>query len=302
MEKTESLEEFYQRKLSWLPGNLNKELGHFNVFKLDEFVGCNAQPIPYSRKAFYKISLIIGKNRVHYADKIVDIEKQCLFFGSPMIPYSWEYLDDRQTGFFCIFTEAFFQQFGQIKDYPVFQPGGNSVFSIPDERLESVRSVFERMQDELNSDYSYKYDVLRTLVFELVHHAMKFQPSTSSVFSHSNASTRISSMFMELLERQFPIESPQQQINFRAPADYAGQLSVHVNHLNRALKEISGKTTSQIIAERVAQEAKALLKQTNWNISEISWCLGFEEVPHFINFFKKHTGVSPRSYRTLETV
>jgi AraC-like DNA-binding protein len=77
---------------------------------------------------------------------------------------------------------------------------------------------------------------------------------------------------------------------------------VHVNHLNRALKEITGKTTSQIIAERVSQEAKALLKQTNWNVNEISWCLGFEELPHFINFFRKNVGVSPRSFRTLETV
>ena len=300
MEKTESLEDFYETKLAWLPGNLNKELGHFNVFKLDDFVGCT--PIPYSRKAYFKIVLIVGKNRVHYADKVVDIEKQCLFFASPMIPYRWEYLDDNQSGYFCIFTEAFFSQFGQIKEYPLFQPGGNAVFSIPDEKLPIITQLFDRMLTEIGSDYTYKYDIIRTLVFEMIHHALKLQPSTASVFSQSNAATRISSMFMELLERQFPIESPQQQLNFRSASEYADQLSVHVNHLNRALKEITGKTTSQIIGERVSQEAKVLLKQTNWNVNEISWCLGFEELPHFINFFRKNVGVSPRSFRTLETV
>jgi AraC family transcriptional regulator, transcriptional activator of pobA len=73
MEKTETLEDFYFTKLKGMPENLKKEIGHFNVFKLDDFVGKKAKPVPYSRKDFYKISLIIGKNKVHYADKIIII-------------------------------------------------------------------------------------------------------------------------------------------------------------------------------------------------------------------------------------
>lgn len=45
-----------------------------------------------------------------------------------------------------------------------------------------------------------------------------------------------------------------------------------------------------------------LLKQTNWNINEIAWCLGFEELSHFINFFKKNVQVSPKNYRLTEIV
>jgi AraC-like DNA-binding protein len=47
----------------------------------------------------------------------------------------------------------------------------------------------------------------------------------------------------------------------------------------------------------VSQEAKILLKQTPWNISEIAYTLGFEEVAHFSNFFKKQTKLSPAAYR-----
>jgi AraC-like DNA-binding protein len=150
---------------------------------------------------------------------------------------------------------------------------------------------------EINSDYAYKYDVLRNLVFELVHSAQKMQPAASTLYTSSNASTRVASLFMELLERQFPIESPMQQVGFRSPTEFARQLAVHVNHLNRALKEVTGKTTSQLIAERIVQEARALLKHTDWNISEIAWCLGFEELPHFINFFKKNAQITPKSFR-----
>jgi AraC-like DNA-binding protein len=63
------------------------------------------------------------------------------------------------------------------------------------------------------------------------------------------------------------------------------------------LKDFTGKTTSEIISSRIVQEAKILLKETTWNVSEIAYSLGFEEVAHFSNFFKKQVNLSPLSYR-----
>jgi AraC-like DNA-binding protein len=299
MEKLESIEDFYLNKALFMPDNLKKEIGHFNVFVLDEFMGCSAKPIPYSRRDYFKISLIIGKNKVHYADKVVEIENQALFFANPQIPYNWEQLEEQQTGFFCVFTEAFFHQFGNLKEYPVFKPNGSPVFAIDDEQVKRIKSIFEQMITEINSDYTYKYDVLRNLVFDLIHSAMKMQPANISVTQHSNASSRISSLFLELLERQFPIENSRQRFGLRSAADFADQLTIHVNHLNRALKETTQKTTSEIIAERILQEAKILLKHTDWNISEIAYSLGFEEPTHFNNFFKKNIQITPRQFRTV---
>src|SRR5258708_31420165 len=298
MEPTQSLEDFYRHKLNWMPDNLKNGRGHLNVFRMEEFAGKNARHVPYSRKDYFKISLTIGKFRLYYADKIVDIDKQALIFGNPLIPYSYESLSDEQSGMFCIFTETFFDHFGHLREYPVFQPGSMPVFLLTDEQVPPIKNIFCRMLEEMGSDYAYKYDMLRNLVFELVHCALKMQPASTSLYSGSNASTRISSLFMELLERQFPIESPVQRIVLQSPSDFAGQLSVHVNHLNRALRENTGKTTSRIIAERVTQEARSLLLHTNWNISEIAWSLGFEESSHFINFFKKNTALSPGAFRS----
>ena len=53
----------------------------------------------------------------------------------------------------------------------------------------------------------------------------------------------------------------------------------------------------EIIKGRIAEEAKILLKQTQWNVSEIAFTLGFDEVAHFSNFFKKQTSLSPLKYR-----
>ena len=77
---------------------------------------------------------------------------------------------------------------------------------------------------------------------------------------------------------------------------------MHVNHLNRALKETTQKTTSVLLNHRIAQEAKILLRHTHWNVSEIAHSLGFEETAHFSNFFKKQTQLSPVAFRKTETV
>jgi AraC-like DNA-binding protein len=84
----------------------------------------------------------------------------------------------------------------------------------------------------------------------------------------------------------------------RSAKDFAEKLYVHVNHLNRAIKLTTGKTTTDLISQRLASEAQALLKHTDWNISEISYCLGFEEPAHFNNFFKKQIQMAPSVYRS----
>ena len=91
MRKVETIEEFYKRKFDWMPDNIRNEIGHFNVFKLDPFVGRNAQPVPHKRRDYYKIMLVIGNSNVHYSDKVVEVQKQALSFSNPQIPYKWDH-------------------------------------------------------------------------------------------------------------------------------------------------------------------------------------------------------------------
>lgn len=299
MDKVETIEEFYKKKFDWMPENFKNEIGHFNVFNLEPFFGEKPQPVPYKRRDFFKIMLVKGNSKVHFADKIVEIKSQALSFSNPKIPYKWEHLDNIREGSFCIFNQHFFHQYGNLDQYLVFQPKGNPIFELTDEQVEKVEAIYKRMFDEINSEYIYKYDVLRNLVFELLHFAMKMEPTATIENQQLNASQRITTLFLEILERQFPIDDAHQRISLRTASDFANQLNVHVNHLNRAVKEITRKTTSQIIAERVLQESKVLLKHSNWSVSEIAYSLGFSEVTYFNNFFKKHLLLSPLKYRKL---
>jgi AraC family transcriptional activator of pobA len=308
--KNTTLEEFYKEAAAFtgrdinslLPPGINKEIGHFNVFDIAETMEKlkrNAV-MPYNRRSYYKISLVKGRNTTEYADKVIEIEKNALLFATPKVPYHWVPKDANLSGHFCIFTSEFLirNKSGiELDDLPIFRSGGVPVFEISGKEAKEIDAIFKKMQNEIASDYEYKYDLLRNYVIELIHYGQKLQPATA-LYTSPNASARVTSLFIELLERQFPIESSGQKLKLRTAKDYADRLAIHVNHLNKVLKESTGKTTTDIIGSRIAQEAKILLKQTDWNVSEIAYCLGFEEVAHFSNFFKKQTSFTPVAFRS----
>lgn len=296
-----SLDDFYKRNGAPLPEGITREIGHFNVFEIEKLFNKNdgTRIMPYSRRAYYKISWLRGRSRAEYADKIIDVQGSALLFATPKIPYHWVPVDEDQTGMFCIFTPDFFLRgkSGVILDeLPIFQPGCTPVFQLSAEEITEIEYIFRKIYREMGTDYKYKYDLLRNLVLELIHYGQKLQPM-SALGNSQNASERISSLFIELLERQFPLESIHQRLSLRTAKDYADRLAVHVNHLNKVLKEVTGHTTTKLISNRVVQEAKILLKQTNWNIAEISYALGFDDLGQFSNYFKKQTSFSPTSFR-----
>lgn len=298
---TTTLEQFYRETSNLIPENINKEIGHFNVFRIDEVMARvrETKQMPYNRRAYYKISLIIGKNVAEYADKTIEIQKRALLFATPRIPYNYVPQDDKQSGHFCIFTGEFLHQnkTGVVLDeLPIFRPGGYPIFELSAPDAKELTLIFLKIEKELSSSYTYKYDLIRNYLMELIHFGQKLQPAATLYTTH-NASARVSSLFIELLERQFPIETPHQKLSLRTAKDFADQLSVHVNHLNKVLKENIGQTTTDVITARILQESKILLKQTNWNVSEIAYSLGFEEVAHFSNFFKKQTRLTPLAFR-----
>lgn len=298
MSQTESIEEFYLHKFASVPEGLKKDLGHFNVFRLEDCYRPDAKPVVYSRRDYYKIALMRGRHAYHYADKSIEVDGSTLLFFNPQVPYTFEALSDNPSGYFCIFKEAFFSEHmrGSLRSLPMYAPGGKPAYILNEKGDVAVSDIFQKMLAEMGGDYTFKFDLIRNYLMEMHHYALKLQPS-ETLYQHPDANARIAALFAELLERQFPIETPGQQFTLRSARDFAEKLHVHTNHLNRAIKTVTGKTTSTQIAERLTAEAKALLKHTDWAISEISYSLGFEEPAHFSNFFRKHAQVTPAAWR-----
>lgn len=276
--------------------NSELKLKGFNVFQIEADGDATRT---YSRKDFYKICLTTGKSIIHYADKSFEAEGTVLFFGNPHIPYSWETISTRYTGYTCLFSEDFLQVSDRdemLQQSPFFKIGGTPILLITEEQRDFLITMFIKMIEEQRSDYAFRDALIRNYINLILHEAMKLQPS-DNFDQHKNAASRVTAVFMELLERQFPIESPEKPLKLKTAQDYAESLSLHTNYLNRMVKEVTGKPTSSHISERIISEAKALLQHTDWNIADIAYALGFEYPSYFNNYFKRLTGTRPSALR-----
>jgi len=277
--------------------NSEVKLKGFKGYKVDS----NAAGHSYSRKDFYKISLTSGKYIFHYADRSFETDETILFFGNPHIPYSCEIIKPTPDGYACLFTEGFLklsERTESLLQSPLFKIGGTPILTLDKAQKKDISGLFQKMIAEQDSSYPFKDELIRNYINLIIHEALKMHPSESNSKS-KNAAQRITSVFLELLERQFPIESIKHPLQLKTAQDFANNLAVHVNHLNSSVKEITGKPTTAHIAERIISEARALLQHTDWSIAEIAYALGFEYPTYFNNFFKKKTGQVPKSIRAM---
>ncbi|MCK0137280.1 helix-turn-helix transcriptional regulator [Arenibacter sp. S6351L] len=80
--------------------------------------------------------------------------------------------------------------------------------------------------------------------------------------------------------------------------DYADMLSISTKHLNGIVKEFTLNTAKQFIDNLVILETKRTIASSNYSLKEIGYAVGFDEVTNFTKFFKKHTGTSPKQFKT----
>ncbi len=259
----------------------------------------------YVRRDYYRIVLVIGSGVFKYGDKVVEIDKPALFVGNKTIPYSWIPISTEQKGWACVFSEhllRFGNQDFQVHNYSIFNSTEPPVFFLNENELSEFSNILENMQREMSFDYMYKYSLLQSYLLTLIHKIQKIENSIISGQQSMDAAHRTTYRFLELIEQQFPIESPHMPLVLKKPNDYAQELSMHVNSLNHSVKQVTGKTSTILIANRVIQEAKALLLNSDWTITEISDALGFEQNSHFTNYFRKYSNQTPTEFRQSRTI
>ena len=298
----QTLAEFYADRLPLLQPNGLRGGGAFSAWRLEDFLSDMALVGVYSRKDFYKITLTTGPGTYICADQRLTLTsgEQALVCTNTQVPYTWEVPADGECrGYCCVFTEGFLPAHTHLRpaDWAVFAPDKPAFFRLTAAQFAAFSELFEKMLTEQASDYPYKYELLYHYLMECIHGALKLEPVAEPY--EATAATRLAAAFGTLLASQYPIVSPARQLALRTPQAFADALAVHVNYLNRALKAATGKTTTQLLAERLVQEARTLLLHTDWPIGHISHCLGFEEPTHFTRLFRKYAHCAPSSLRRV---
>ncbi|KAB2716888.1 helix-turn-helix domain-containing protein [Brucella intermedia] len=174
------------------------------------------------------------------------------------------------------------------------QPQLISMKDAGEDNLGLLSSLLSQVQDEFHARKPYKNSLLESLVqvafIYILRHAYSSNPAKrqeSRVYMPAHLER-----LLELIDRYYRDHKP---VSF-----YAKLLGVSPTHLNRTVKQLTGGTTQDLVANKLMDTAKRDLIAMPSSVQHIAYSLGFSDPAYFSRFFLKMTGETPRAFRLRE--
>lgn len=253
-----------------------------------------------NRREFYKILLITkGAGVFTMGLNTYYIEEPTLLFIHPNDIISWKNLSEESGGYYVLFKKSFINHHLQLKavidKFGLFVDKPKSVIRLAETQVPAISHYFQKMEEEELLNGNFKEDSMQAFLQLLMVESMKVAhyPKPDEVnkdYSHMH-------QFFNLLEKETAGINYSSPIRIKTAKEFASDLQMHPNYLNALLKKHTGQNASTHIRNRILDEAKALLLQTDWSLQDISYSIGFAEQPNFNFFFKKNTGFTPAEFR-----
>lgn len=237
---------------------------------------------PKGRLDYQLLYIAAGKGHFFFNNKDVIINAGQMVLYRPKEYQKYEYYGEDQTEVFWVhFTGSnvknILQRHGIIDDMHYFYVGTS---------LEYQR-LYKQMIQELQTCKENYRELSALLLQELFIHIHRqigtAVPKIKNFFEHE----------IELAAKYFD-ENYNKEINI---AEYAKEKNISTCWFIRNFKQVMGTTPMHYILSLRITNAQSLLETTNYNITEISNLVGYDNPLYFSRLFKKQQGVSPQEYR-----
>lgn len=247
---------------------------------------------PHSHN-FYLAVLFTQGTGIHEVDfTTFDVQPGALFFLNPGQTHHWKLSADIK-GYIFFHTQDFYDiNFTQksIHDYPFYYSLHNSpCIYLNQSQALRLTKLFDDIYKESKSGEIFSPQKLLALT-DLV-----YIESTRIYLHNSHLETgNRNSYYSKFRQLEDVIEKHFREI--KSPAEYASLLNVSAKHLNRITQAVAGKSTGDIVLERILLEAKKMMLQKDTALTEVAYNLGYDDYAYFSRIFKKKTGETPTAF------
>lgn len=119
------------------------------------------------------------------------------------------------------------------------------------------------------------------------------QEITYSLLNTKGAQDILASEFNNPIKRSIQLMKSNLKNNVTV-SEIAYDLSMSLPNFSSKFKKVTGMTPNDYLKNLKLDEAKKLLKIKS--VTEVAYDLGYENISHFINLFKKKFGLTPKQY------
>lgn len=245
------------------------------------------------RHDYYEILYVCDGQGTHIIDfEPYPVEPPVFHFLSKGQIHFWQ-LTKPLVGFALLIPEEFLSfttsDILRAHDLTFFQNVGHAPYLfVGSEHTRMINGLIEGMEHEYNDEGARSVTVLRAYL-----HILFTQLSRLYALEHPSGNSQETSslvrQFHQLVEENF--------LTFQSVDDYANKIGISTGHLRDSVKEVTGRSPGHIIREKIVLEAKRFLVHSNIPVAEIGYRLNFEDSSYFGRFFRRETGMSPRTFR-----
>lgn len=161
------------------------------------------------------------------------------------------------------------------------------VMSVSESKYDDFLSYFRFLYKESREKSIYQEEIIRSILYALV---LEISGEYEAQYDLRNGAEIKSD---DLSDRFFHLLAVYHK-EHRLVSFYADRLNITPKYLSTAIKKATGRPVLEWIHEAVLIEAKMLLMTTGQTVQEISEWLNFSSPSAFVQFFKKHTGKTPK--------
>lgn len=290
---------------------MTKPVTHIPIYGIDKFTTSGNSQKEYQvevfdanrhfkveyphRHDFYEVLYLSGGSGYHIIDSNhYKIEPPCIFFMTPGQTHKLELSKDID-GYIFLFARDFYllnqSNKNKLLSFPFFHSVTRQnpplVLTNTDDNS-FLKNLFVRGSNYVKN-HSATDEIIRSLLDLILLTCAQLYPKEYGVIPNNKGHITVKK-FMLLIEENY-----QQNLKVN---DYADMLSITANHLTQLVKQITGKTTNEILQEKNILEIKRQLLYTNLTVTEIASQMNFADQSYLTKYFKKCTGLTPIQFRS----
>lgn len=257
---------------------------------------------------FIEISYVAYGSGIHIlGDKEYKVYKGDLFLINHHIPHEFRTLNPPSNPklkiYNCVFKPDFidvnlndYKDFTDVINYLSFR----SIFSLASDNLDDIKllgfdnaaieAIYVKMMDEFTRKDDGYIEMLKIYLKELL--IVIFRSSKKS----GNNEKSVMSRHSKLIENSMQFLKENYSVNLKL-SDLSSQSFLSPTYFCKIFKDYSGITVSEYIQKLRIDEACNKLKSSDHKVIVIAEEVGYKDIKHFNEVFKKVVGMTPREYR-----
>jgi AraC-like DNA-binding protein len=247
------------------------------------------------RSAFYRVNITVsGELDMQIGLEHYRHQPRTLSFTFPDQVFLKNNISADASGYYMLFNAVFLDELlpgaRLPEEFPFLSITGTPLFQVTETELAGLVALVRQIDEEVRGDRPERAKAVRHYLYLVLLEAKRsYLRQGLDRPAPVAAGPALAGRFQKLVGTHF--------LTTRTVADYAALLAVSPNHLNKVVKEVTGKTASDSISEMLVQEAKSLLRYTDSSVAEIAYTLDFSDPASFNRFFKGGTGETPLAWR-----